>query len=376
MRIAAAAVSAGCLILSGCAAVEPVPNMRPMTEPAQKAMGPTPLSLTGSQAGIGKTWYYTSTNGGGGGLIGVVAAAIADIIINAAPSARAHRQADEVAELVTVEQLNNALVARLKAEATKAATDTPLSVSNVVLTQKLTDFKELDDVLELNVSYVLSEDSSVMKVTAHVTYSNKAIPYKTPYTFTKSAPSSESKGPLYRNTFTYYSKPLPVPTLTPELKVRLVESVKEAAKDANGNPPDPKSQEFKALERQIELANDDKFSPTEMSVFLTREWLKDKGSLLNQEVSRAQDFIARYLFLDLQRTTVPSLKGDDELLETAADDRTVRRIGKGVESGAYVSSAANVTDFATYGNTVAIAKVTTRYVQDLKAKSTARGGRS
>jgi hypothetical protein len=360
--------ASACMLLSGCATAELAPNARPLPESAQKTMGPTPMSLVGNQVGVGKTWYYTSTNGSGAGMIGVIASAIADAIINAAPSARAQRQAGEVADLVTVEKLNESLLAKLKAEAKAIPTGNAITVPTVALTQKFTNLQEAsDDLLEVNVSYLLSEDSTVMQVTATVTYSNKALPYKTPYTFTKGVPASETKGPLYRNTFTYYSKPLPVPTLTPELKARLVESVKEAARTESGAMPDPKSQEYKALERQIELANDDKLSPTESSVFLTREWLRNKGSLLNQEISRSENFIAHYVFVDLKSTAIPSLTGTDELLETAADERTVRRIGKGVGAGSYVSSAANVTDFATYGNAVAIAKTTTAYVNKLKA---------
>ena len=41
---------------------------------------------------------------------------------------------------------------------------------------------------------------------------------------------------------------------------------------------------------------------------------------------------------------------------TASDKRTVRRIGAGTEAGAYVSSAGDVTSYATYGNTITFAK--------------------
>ena len=58
---------------------------------------------------------------------------------------------------------------------------------------------------------------------------------------------------------------------------------------------------------------------------------------------------------------------EDELLETADDQRTVRRIGKGAEAGSYVCSAGNVTSFATYGNTIAIARSTVTYIKGLKA---------
>jgi hypothetical protein len=65
------------------------------------------------------------------------------------------------------------------------------------------------------------------------------------------------------------------------------------------------------------------------------------------------------------------VEGTDELLETGADDRTVRRVGTGVEAGSYVSSAANVTDPATYGNAVAVGKATTEYVKELRRQAKA-----
>jgi hypothetical protein len=89
--------------------------------------------------------------------------------------------------------------------------------------------------------------------------------------------------------------------------------------------------------------------------------------MIQAEVRRAQEFVARYVILDINRTAIPSLTGEDELLETAADQRTVRRIGKGVETGSYVNSAANVTGFATYGNTIAVAKGTVTDIKGIKA---------
>jgi hypothetical protein len=192
------------------------------------------------------------------------------------------------------------------------------------------------------------------------------MPYKSPYSFAKAPPKSETMGPLYRNTFTYYSTPLPVPTLTPELKERLVASVQESMRDASGNLPAEGTKEYKELQRELGLARDDKLTGGETSVFLTREWLRDQGGPLQREVDRAHEFVAKYLALDINRTAVPSVTGTDELLETLADDRTVRRVGAGVEAGSYVSSAANVMNPATYGNTAAVGKATQDYVRALK----------
>lgn len=358
-----------CLAVAACATVEPVPGARPLSQANIEAIGPTPLSVTGNETGVSKSWYYTQVNGGGAGLIGAIAGAIAAAIINAAPSYRAHKQADEVAEVQTVEALNASLAARMKEEAGKAAAGPGVTFPEVLLAYKAPKAGTPDDTVEITTSYTLSEDSSVLRIVAVATYNNQAIPYKTPYTFTKSVPKSQTTGPLYQNTFTYYSTPLPIPALTPELRARLIANIRESAQDASGAAPLEGTTEFKAMQREIELANDDKLTPNETSLFLTREWLRSDGAMIKEEVRRAQDFIARYLLLDINRTAIPAIDGEDELLETASDQRTVRRIGKGVEAGSYVCSAADVTAFATYGNTIAVAKSTTAYIKGVKAQT-------
>lgn len=368
--------SAMCLAMAACATVEPVPTARPLSQASIDAMGPTRLSVTGNEYGVGKSWYYTQVNGGGAGLVGAIAGAIAAVIINAGPSARAHKQADEVAEVQTVEALNDSLAARMKEEAARAATGAGVSFPEVLLTYKSVTPGALDDTVEIFTSYTLSEDSSVLRIVAVATYSNQAIPYRTPYTFTKAVPKSETRGPLYRNTFTYYSTPLPIPTLTPELRERLIANIRESAANVTGYPPVEGSTEYKTMQREIELANDDKLTPNETAFFLTREWLRDDGARIKEEVRRAQAFVARYVMLDINRTAIPSIAGEDELLETDADQRTVRRIGKGHEAGSYVCSAPDVTAFATYGNTIAVARSTVAYIKGLKAQAPKGSGGS
>jgi hypothetical protein len=350
---------------AACATPQPVPNARPLSQANIAAIGATRASVTGTEAGVTKSWFYTDVNGAGGGLIGALVGAVAEGVMNATPGARARRQANEVAELVTPQMLNDSLASRLRAVAS-APRDGAVTLSDVVVTQKVATPGALSDVLELTTTYTLSEDSSVLRVATTATYSNPSIPYRSPYTFAKAPPKSETTGPLYRNTFTYFSTPLPVPTLTPELKERLAASVEESMRDASGNLPAAGTKEYKDLQRELELARDDKLTGGETSVFLTREWLRDRGGPLQREVDRAHEFVARYLVVDLNRTAIPSVTGTDELLETLADDRTVRRVGAGVEAGSYVSSAANVTTPATYGNTAAVGKATQDYVRGLK----------
>jgi hypothetical protein len=354
-----------CFGLAACATVEPVPVARPLSQANIEALGPTRTSLTGDQGGVGKSWYYTEVNGGGAGLAGVLAGVIVGAIVNTAPSHRASRQATEIAEVVTPERLNESLAAKFKALA-EAPHDRTVTFSDVVVTQKVVTPGELDDTLEIATSYTLSEDSSVLRMVSTATYKNAAIPYKTRYTFKKQAPASENTGPLYRNVFTYYSTPLPVPVLTPELKERLAASVRDSMRNESGALPAEGTGEYKSMLHEVELAQDDKLTGGETSVFLTREWLKNHGEPLKQEIEKAHAFIAKYVLLDINRTAIPSLEGTDELLETTSDDRTVRRIGAGAQAGSYVSSAANVVTPATYGNAVAVGKATENYVSGLK----------
>lgn len=355
------------LLVAACATPQAVPNARPLSQANIAAIGATRASVTGTEQGVAKSWFYTDVNGAGAGLVGALVGAVAAVAINATPSARARRQANEVAELVTPEMLNESLSAKLRAVAS-APQEGAVTLSDVVVTQKVATPGQLNDVLELTTTYTLSEDSSVLRVASLATYSNPAIPYRSPYSFAKAPPKSETTGPLYRNTFTYFSIPLPVPTLTPELKARLVASVEDSMRDANGALPVDGAKEYKDLQRETALARDDKLTGGETSVFLTREWLRDGGGPLKAEIDKAHAFLAKYLVLDVNRTAVPSINGTDELLETLADDRTVRRIGGGVEAGAYVSSAANVMSPATYGNTVAVGERTVEYVRGLRAQ--------
>jgi hypothetical protein len=167
---------------------------------------------------------------------------------------------------------------------------------------------------------------------------------------------------------------LPVPTLTPELRERLIANIQDSVRDESGALPAEGSDEYRAMQRELENARDDRLSKDEIAIFLTREWLRDNGALLRRELDQAHSFIARYVLLDMNRPVAPSLAGQDELLETTADQRSVRRIGAGVNAGSYVSSSGNVTSFSTYGNSIGIARVHSERIEQLRnaARTTQR----
>ena len=380
MRIITGAMLA--LALAGCATAPTYPAMRPLTQTHIDTMGPTRIVVAENNNGVEKSWFYTTTASAGAayGLVGALVSAAMDAIINAGPSARAQKAANEIADLVTVDALNASLTAHLRQQtaavqaeaaaegsvATEAAavaatpvaapTPTGVSYSDIVSEQRMLARDPLDDTVVLSTSYTLSEDSSALRLMALASYQSAQTPYATPYQFEGAIPRAEREGPAYRNRFTYYSAQLPVPMLTPELRERLIASIQDSARDANGALPAEGSNEHRSLQRELENARDDRLSKDEIAIFLTREWLRDDGAMLRREIDQAHAFVARYVLLDLNRTVAPSLVGQDELLETMPDDRTVRRIGAGTEAGSYISSAGNVSSFSTYGNAVGVAR--------------------
>lgn len=374
MRIVISAIAA--LSLAACASVPPVPNARPLNAQHIAAIGATPVAITENNTGVMKSWFRQDSSAAAAsqGLIAVLVVAAIDGIMNIAPSRRARAAANELAEVMPAEALNESLVRHFTNGINAANPGEGVVVSDVRTVQKITAPGAVDDALEVATSYLLSEDASTLQVSVTLTYQNAAIPYVTPYTFEGAPPKTELTGPLYRNTFTYSSDQLPLPVLTPELRERLIASIRENALDESGNPPAEDSDAFKSMTKELELANDDELTKGEIAIFLAREWTRNNGALLRAEIEKAHAFIARYALIDMNRTAIPSLTGVDELVETLADGRTVRRVGPGVMAGSYVSLPGSVSDFVTYGNASAIAEVNETRIRNIQEQ--ARAARS
>lgn len=384
--------------LGACATATPVPSMRPLTQAHIDTMGATSVVVAENNTGVEKAWFFTSTQAAGAayGLVGVLVSAAMDAIINAGPSARAQKAANEMAEVASVEMLNDSLATHLNnampgnqpvvvatvvateavvteasADASADAAAVPVAVaaptpppapvgvyySDIRSEQRMMARDHIEDAVQVAVRYTLSEDASTLRIIAVASYQSAATPYTTPYEFRGSIPAAHREGPAYFNTFTYYSQQLEVPTLTEDLRARLIANIEESYQTEAGTRPEEGSDEYRAMERELDNARDDRLTKDEIAIFLTREWLRDDGALIRQEVERAHAFIAQYVALDMNRTAIPTMTGEDELLETASDYRTVRRVGAGTEAGSYISSAGNVTSFSTYGNAIGIARV-------------------
>ncbi len=357
MRLAICAIASASL-LAACATT-PVPNARPLNTAQIEAMGPTPVVLVENNHGVEKSWFMSSSAAAGApyGLVGALVSVAIDAAMNYAPSKRAEKSANEMAEVLSLEELNASLTKEFRDHAAEMAGASGVRFTEVSTDQRLIDDEPSDDAVNVQASYVLSEDASTLRIIFQVEYHNAALPYATPYTFEGAPPKAETTGPTYRNTFTYFSRSLPAPELTPELRERLVASIQDSARDDSGALPVEGTNEFKAMSKELEQAQDDKLTKAEIAIFLTREWLRENGALLKSEIAGAHAFAARYALLDLNRTEVPSFEGpDDVTVETLADGRTIIRVGAGPAAGSYFSFAGNVDNFSTYGNVTSIAR--------------------
>lgn len=370
MKLAICAIASASL-LAACATT-PVPNARPLNTAQIEAMGPTPVVLAEENVGVSKSWFMADSSAAGApyGIIGALTSAVMDAIINYGPSKRAEKSASEIAEVISLEELNASLVREFQSQAAATANNGGVRFTEVSTDQRLIDPTPSDDAVNVSTSYVLAEDASTLRIVFEVEYHNAALPYVTPYTFEGAPPKAETEGPTYRNSFTYFSRSLPAPELTPELRERLIASIQDSVRDENGALPVEGTDEFKSMTKELEQAQDNSLTKGEIAIFLTREWLKDNGALLKAEVANAHAFVARYALLDLNRTVVPSLDGgSDTLVATEADGRTILRIGSGATAGSYTSFAGHTGSFSTYGNAVSIAKDRAERMQELRKDS-------
>ena len=347
-------IAGSLLVLSACA-TEPFPSKRPLTQEAIDKIAETNVVVVENNVGVGVTWFMQDSSAAGAqyGLIGALTTAVLDAIVNAGPSGRADRAANEVSEVMTSEMLNFSLVDSLTAvQPAEDADKTGIAIATVETRQSILNKDAVDAAVEITTNYFLSEDGGAIRVNAYASYSNASIDYVTPYVFEKSVPKSELSGPLYKNAFTYDSDRFPFPTLTPELKVKLVTAIEESFKGENGKIPVEGDDDFKKMNKQLKNAQDDELSKSEALVFLAAEWLQDDGAPIKIEIERAHAFITKYVLADLNSTAVPSLDATDTLVDTLEDGRTIRIVGSGRSAGAYISSPGKLDSFTTFGNAV------------------------
>jgi hypothetical protein len=297
----------------------------------------------------------SSATGAQYGLIGALVSATMDTIVNSGPSGQAQKTADQIAVVAAVDKMNHSLHEQMKAAV--AAEGYKVRFSDVSMMQKLTTPKTPDDTVEVNVSYILSEDASAMKMIAVANYQRAGAKYVTPYTF-KSVPEDETNGPLYRNTFIYESTRLPLPVLTPELKASWVTEIKQSYLERMGKVPAiQKDKGYREYHDEIEEARNDTLTKAEASRVLAKAWTENNGAFLFNELQTGHAYLAKYLLLDLNAPAVPKLTGTDDIVEQLPDGRVVRLVGAGTGAGSYISSPGGLSIATTYGNAAQTAKV-------------------
>jgi hypothetical protein len=313
--------------------------------------------LVENNHGVQATWFMSDSSAASAqyGLIGALVSATMDAIINAGPSDAAQKLADQVAVVATVDKMNTDFRERIKASA--ALDGHKVRFADVVTTYKVFADKATEDAIEVDIDYRLSEDATAMKVTASAIYQRADLKYVTPYTF-KSVPEEELSGPLYRNTFVYESARLPTPALTPEIKAGWVSDIQKRYTEKHGKlPATKKDNGFDDMKKEIAEANNDTLTKEESSRVLVSAWTSNEGQFLYNELQAAHAYLGKYLLHDLNNPAVPSLTGQDEVVETLADGRTIRMIGQGPLAGSYISTPGGLTTFTTYGNAAQTAKI-------------------
>ncbi len=385
------------LFVSACATIEPIPVTRKLTAKTMVQLGQTDIIFGTNHEGIRAGWtsagaapatpgyYYVppGTSPLAAGVGAGIGHAIGVAIVDAAPSARAKKNASKINTDIDKKSLDKAFIQKIK-EAMVSGTVTVGEVSTA-------EFKRKDpvpqDKIKLISRYTLAEDASAIRVDATITYENDAISYKTPYDFDGKPPKKETKGPLYRNTFSYHSDRFEVPALTDEVKTTLVDAIRSQYDEdftvVEDTKIDGKNQEKrlkKLLSRRnkaLEQAEDGKFSKTEKAILLIDNWRGSGSPALNLAIEQGQLFIAQMLVLDINNASVPRyetaeprekpgfFKGvsqgfgplgneDYSVLTTANDGRKVVRLDSGTLSGAYFSYPES--GFSNYGNAYKIDK--------------------
>ena len=331
------------LPLAGLCAEQDYPNQRPMTSALIEATRDIGVLIEEGR-GIEKGWrpYAAPQNPvPPSSLGGVIASGIATTIrseindyLASRRSIRAARQADAV---VPARTLAPSLIAHLQAALSSAQAGTsPVSFREITSTAHLPE-DPVDGALVISTSYTLAESGDALRVAAVVTMYRKDFPYRTPYKFAKVTPKPERGGPVYRNRFVYQSALLPISTDRGELDRLYRAKIHTLYADSSGHEPAPDSPEGRLMAKEIESIEDHKFSPDEIAIVLMDQWLADDGALLKSEIENAHAFIAKYLLVDLRRTSVPDFHGQDEELESIGETRSVLRVGARIDSGAYVS---------------------------------------
>ncbi len=374
------------LPLFSCAVYAPHPSKRPLSVELQGKLETVDVNLYENHNGVGMAWMRQDSSAAGSqyGLIGALTTAIIDAIANAGPKARASKAADEMAAIVSPKYLNDSFIESI-GELKDLEPEQTVNYGKISLKPSILA-NTTNEMLEISLSYKLSQEASQLVVIATVSYSSDKHAYQTPYQFENNkTPKSQLSGPIYYNSFTYYSDLLELPTWSKDLEKELVNQIKERYTDDNGVLPTAniasrnktkrkkqrtrkkQSKEFKAMTKELSTAQDGKLSKSEISTFLIRNWTANNGQLLLAELTKAGSFISTQIVKDLNRDHTPAMEGEDTILETTDEGREIKMIGSTRLAGSIESTPKNAMEFATWGNTTQYGKENTKTLKSLTA---------
>jgi hypothetical protein len=338
MKLSAYAILLGAVVFSGCA-VQNIPQKRPMQQAyIEQIKAPISVSTPDGQKGIATTFFAQDSSAAGAqyGLIGALTTAVIDGIANSTPASIAQDGANLINTQMQQPQLDQALVDALKVQGTASSKITiDLNQLNKVDLEK-TKNAPVEGLL-INSTYAFNQTAEVLRVSTTVTLNLAGVSYKTPYTFEKKIPKDQLTGPIYFNTFNYYSAVVPQPTKSKDDIAQAVADIEKKYTTSAGTPPKKGTVGATKLRKEIKAANND-FSPKEKFDMTLNEWLKDDAKKLKAEVQAANAFIAKQLILDLAFTETPSFNGANAVIETGTDGRTVTRIGSTLAAGSLESA--------------------------------------
>ena len=395
------ALGASLVVLAGCATTESVPYARTLSPEMAAELADTTVAVRENDGGIRAAWTSAAYGNAVGGVMsnpyimpagvsplaagigGGIGQAIAIAILDAAPGARADRSTRSINAGIDPEALDRELAERFKDAA-------PAGSVRVEGVEMLDADMVLDDAIIVDTRYLLAEDASAVQVAALVSYEDERRPYQTRYTFAEKTPKAETRGPHYRNSFTYHSDRFEAPAMTDAVREELVAAAKAQYADGMAdldNRFTEMSEEKAARKRQKEAeklaktrdkvlgsADDDKLSKTERAVITIDKW---KDGALESAIDEAHAFIVASVMADLNRSDIPQFERQAELTKEQrgsffkapdagygpignaefevigeeADGRQILRITSGMNAGAIHSVPAE--GFATYGNTSA-----------------------
>lgn len=330
------------ITIAGCS-FQQTPYKRPMQQAYLDSIKtPVKVSVPESDVGIATTFFAQDSSAAGAqyGLIGALTTAVIDSIANSNPASIAQDGANLIHAKVQRHFLDQQLIDSLKSHQS-VSTQTYWDLSNINKVKFPSSKESPIEGIFIDTGYVFNTTGEMLIVIANVTLNVSGVSYKTPYVFEKKIPKEQLSGPLYSNTFTYYSSIAPQLVKNEEEISKQISAINEKYIDKKGKLPKKGTNAEIKMRRELKEAKAD-YSKKEKYDFTMQHWLENDAKRLKDEINAANVFIASQLMMDLQLMEIPSINGVDAIIKTEADGRRVTRLGTGVYAGQVESTPKDI----------------------------------